>query len=238
MITSSGKGSNQHFASVALLLVFGFFLTVLMPELRSLYMQDYTVYNRDGNRDGVPDTAEDMNLNGIADMYEDSDHDGINNVFEKFRPVAKVYAESAGQCIDGIDNDANGFIDGADPGCAMPGSMLEANGMASTNEVAIAPDRETLCADGIDNDVDGMIDAADPDCASVQVSTSSSSSLQSSFASSLSTSDDCSDGLDNDADGMIDKADAGCSCAQASEKNVCQVTGASSSTSKRVKMIK
>ena len=47
-------------------------------------------------------------------------------------------------CDDNIDNDGDGFIDGADPDCS--GGAPHA------------------CLDGLDNDGDGWIDSADPSC--------------------------------------------------------------------------
>ncbi len=238
--TTSGQAKRQRFASVALLLIFALFLTVLMPELHSLYMEDYQAYTRDGNRDGVPDAAEDMNLNGIADLYEDSDHDGISNVFEKFRPVAKVYAESAGQCIDGIDNDANGMIDMADPGCTTPGSMMEASGTRSSAPATTTISRETACSDGVDNDSDTMIDMADPDCTSMTTSMAPMpvapvapmpTGTQTSIRSSVSpVAGDCYDGIDNDSDSMVDMSDSGCGCTPGSERGVCTGTAVSAGT--------
>lgn len=57
-------------------------------------------------------------------------------------------------CGDGRDNDGDGQIDLADPGCA------DAMGASEMN-----PDVPPLCADGLDNDEDGTIDyPADMDC--------------------------------------------------------------------------
>lgn len=54
-----------------------------------------------------------------------------------------------GACDDGIDNDGDGDIDLADPGCASPTSNWE----------------NPQCNDGFDNDGDGLIDfGGDPDC--------------------------------------------------------------------------
>ncbi len=57
-------------------------------------------------------------------------------------------------CDDGVDNDGDGFTDGADVGCESPTDTSEAN------ESTLA-----LCTDGNDNDGDGQIDLADSDCA-------------------------------------------------------------------------
>jgi hypothetical protein len=51
-------------------------------------------------------------------------------------------------CSDGRDNDADGHVDLADPGCASPA----------------APYEDPACDDGRDNDADGSVDWNDPDC--------------------------------------------------------------------------
>lgn len=58
------------------------------------------------------------------------------------------------QCRDGLDNDADGRLDAADPGCE------EADDVDETN-----PDPLPECGDGVDNDGDGRIDHPDdPEC--------------------------------------------------------------------------
>jgi Ca2+-binding RTX toxin-like protein len=61
-------------------------------------------------------------------------------------------------CSDGLDNDADGKIDGADTGCASPLDEDEAS--AGTT----APSAPPACADGRDNDADGRVDMHDPGC--------------------------------------------------------------------------
>ena len=51
------------------------------------------------------------------------------------------------QCVDGQDNDEDGAIDFADPGCAGPNDNNEND-----------PNQPAACADGEDNDDDGAID--------------------------------------------------------------------------------
>ena len=51
-------------------------------------------------------------------------------------------------CDDGIDNDGDGLVDMADPGCPFPCASPE----------------NPQCDDGIDNDGDGLVDFADPKC--------------------------------------------------------------------------
>ena len=48
------------------------------------------------------------------------------------------------ECSDGIDNNGNGVLDGADQGCVSGWD---------NNEFALSP----VCMDGIDNDGDGWI---------------------------------------------------------------------------------
>jgi len=56
-------------------------------------------------------------------------------------------------CVDGIDNDADGWIDMADPDCETEPEMGETGYSGATQ-----------CNDGVDNDLDGFTDAADPHC--------------------------------------------------------------------------
>lgn len=119
------------------------------------------------------------------------------------------------QCKDGIDNDGDGLIDLADPGCSGPLDNNEKN----------------ACGDGVDNDADGKIDyPADPGCVSLQDNDETDAPQCSDTADNdndgkidypadLGCSDavdnkeghGCSDGLDNDSDGKIDyPADPGC----------------------------
>jgi hypothetical protein len=61
-------------------------------------------------------------------------------------------------CSDGRDNDGEGLIDAADPGCW---GRLGYN--PNDDDERNAPLRPE-CSDGIDNDGDGLVDMADPGC--------------------------------------------------------------------------
>jgi hypothetical protein len=101
-------------------------------------------------------------------------------------------------CSDGIDNDGDGLVDMADPGCSN----------ASDNDET----HITACSDGGDNDGDGFVDMDDPDC---------DSSIDTSESGSFGLGTQCSDGLDNDGDNLVDMTDPGCSSlTDDNEKNI------------------
>ena len=85
-------------------------------------------------------------------------------------------------CTDGLDNDCDGLVDGADPDCwqCTPGRTQ----VCATGKLGVcAPGQQTcsgvgvwgscaqtvqpspeVCTDGLDNDCDGLVDGADSDC--------------------------------------------------------------------------
>ena len=76
--------------------------------------------------------------------------DSVKHCKVVFNAVAPVVAA----CADGIDNDDDGLIDLADPGCENAADESEVNVLTPS----------AACADGLDNDDDGLIDLADPGC--------------------------------------------------------------------------
>ena len=89
--------------------------------------------------------------------------------------ILAVTAERA--CSDGSDDDGDGLVDLADPGCLDAADAFETN--------ALAP-----CDDGFDSDGDGLVDFPDdPGCRD---------------STWLYENPKCDDGLDNDGDGGID----------------------------------
>ena len=114
-------------------------------------------------------------------------------------------------CIDGVDDDRDGFLDCADPACFRHPTCYESDcGDGIDNDgdedLDCADDdctdqpacSETLaeCGDGSDNDSDGDTDCADEDCAG--------------FLPCVEDGAECGDGSDNDGDGDTDCADADC----------------------------
>lgn len=123
--------------------------------------------------------------------------------------VVTAAPTEANSCNDGIDNDGDGLVDGADPDCREPGVSRCSDGIDNDRDGLVdladpgcrsaADDSEfDLCADGIDNDGDGLMDAGDPDCA------------PGSGAGGEQNRPACDDGRDNDGDGLVDLADPGC----------------------------
>lgn len=74
----------------------------------------------------------------------------VDWVFQQ--PVTRAPGTGPAACSDGVDNDSDGLIDLADPGCADAADTDEAD--------PVTP----ACSDGVDNDSDGWVDLADPGC--------------------------------------------------------------------------
>ena len=146
-------------------------------------------------------------------------------VMDRERSVTATFegAPAALQCADGEDNDDDGLIDSADPGCA--------------NDDTEAPDNRSEpardCGDGRDNDGDGLVDyAQDPGCdadgteAGGPVPPVTTSPVPPPPVTTppavppppppttipgTKVVSECSDGRDNDGDGLTDRpADPGC----------------------------
>jgi hypothetical protein len=86
-------------------------------------------------------------------------------------------------CGDGLDNDLDGLVDLADPGCD------DAMDNEETSPLLI-------CDNGVDDDGDGLTDVAED--------------IGCNTPTDPSELPDCDDGVDNDADGLFDLADPDC----------------------------
>ncbi len=125
------------------------------------------------------------------------------------------------QCQDGLDNDSDGLVDLADPGCSNSQDNTEdtatsqcqdgidndgdgftdypADFSCSTRTDNDETNPKSQCQDGVDNDTDSLIDSNDPGCTNNQDNTENTATSQ------------CQDGIDNDADGATDHpADFSC----------------------------
>ncbi len=99
-----------------------------------------------------------------------------------FLNIAHVTSE-AGACHDGVDNDADGFIDCVDTDCA--------------SDALCCTPRPEICDDGIDNDCDHATDCADPNCSAAPTCC-------------MPIPEICDNFADDDCDGLIDCVDPSC----------------------------
>jgi len=105
-------------------------------------------------------------------------------------------------CDDGADNDGDGRVDRADPGCAQDADDDEGE-----------QEERASCLDGVDNDGDGRVDLDDDDCAPRGEGVG-----RAFFGDEGAGAAPCLDGLDNDSDGLADGEDPGCFDAQAAAR--------------------
>ncbi len=107
-------------------------------------------------------------------------------------PTNLEFANAVAYCSDGVDNDADGFIDfPADAGCESPEDDNETNIVVEVAE----------CSDDIDNDGDGLNNAADPGCYDEEGNYDPLDDDESDATTQ------CQDGIDNDGDGFVDFPD-------------------------------
>jgi hypothetical protein len=100
-------------------------------------------------------------------------------------PVLAVDEVTPLACDDSLDNDGDGFIDLADPGCADAGDSSE------KDDTGYYP-----CDDAVDNDADSYVDYPDdPGCYNPHW-----------FLENPA----CENGIDDDGDGLTDLADPAC----------------------------
>jgi hypothetical protein len=111
------------------------------------------------------------------------------------------------------DNDGDGLIDRADPGCHIDNDPIKPwdkfdNAEFSTG-VVIRPPYVPACRDGVDNDGDNLADEDDPGCHS-DLNPYVTLSYTPDKTSELDFIPDCRDTKDNDGDNLADQLDPGC----------------------------
>jgi hypothetical protein len=147
-----------------------------------------------------PDADNGSSFEGWSDACTGSGRCSI--VMDRARSVTVTFESSpttaSSQCQDGRDNDRDGFVDEADPGC-------DADDTEAPND---RPAPASECSDGRDNDGDGLIDSAqDPGCDSGGTEADAAPSRTATQpAPPPPPTSECSDGRDNDGDGLIDRA--------------------------------
>jgi len=140
---------------------------------------------------GVAEDDTYFGLSACNDGIDNPDEDGVldGKIDEDDRDCKTAQDNSeiriaGGSCLDGEDNDADGWLDGDDPDCAF--------GNAEQGFLTLA------CNDGQDNDGDTLVDVEDLDC------------ITGWLAAETPLDANCTDGLDNDSDGWSDLDDWGC----------------------------
>lgn len=185
------------------------------------------VADTDDDGDGVVDGADDCALvanggqgdvdgDGTGDACDgDADGDGAGDSLEipsgsdRLDPASTPEFLGVGDsCSDGLDNDGDGPVDGADDGCpdadgdTMPDSRDPCPGVADTG--------------WIDTDGDGAGNGCDPDADGDGVTNDDERNAGSDPFHDMSTPETraidgvCADGVDNDLDGLTDLDDPRC----------------------------
>lgn len=125
----------------------------------------------------------------------------------------------AEQCNNTLDDDSDGLIDVADPGCWTDRNDPNSYDMTDDNE----GDATSECQDGIDNDGNELIDYPnDPNCSSALDDSEQPSTPGVVYLPG------CANGIDDDGDGLVDfPADKGCESIidddESETKKVCKV---------------
>lgn len=119
-----------------------------------------------------------------------------------FDNVGLCSSPAVTQCSNGVDDDGDGLIDLADPGCS---------GLADDDESNPPPASASACSNGIDDDGDGFVDSNDPNC-HTDGDPSNSSSYNPNDTDETGALPICWNGVDDDGDGKTDfPNDPGCS---------------------------
>ena len=105
---------------------------------------------------------------------------GFTDVVQEIEVGVALLDTPITPCLNGEDDDNDGYIDANDPDCSEGGIREEGFG-------------DNECNDGIDNDSDGLLDSEDTECTEA--------------TGEYEQVPECADGIDNDGDGWIDAYD-------------------------------
>ena len=132
--------------------------------------------------------------------------------------IAKSITRATETCMDGLDNDCNGYIDCADYNCTRNDGVryfatAEAIEYCQSKKCpdGINPENTLeACMDGLDNDCNGYIDCADYSCSRAEDLRIVNYCNADHSPKPEDSSEACSDKKDNDLDGLIDCDDQDC----------------------------
>jgi hypothetical protein len=114
------------------------------------------------------------------------------------------------QCSDGIDNDADGYVDCDDFSCSK-NPFVTVCAEKAVREPLLREASPEACSDGIDNDRDGLVDCDDPGCDLREICGGSPGSpLVITTGLEESSTEACGNGRDDDLDGKTDCQDPEC----------------------------
>jgi len=168
----------------------------------------------------------------VDDLDAVAESDENNNDRDDPQPIELIDCDNPGLelCTDQIDNDCDGFVDGADTDCQAAcfpqGASCTGNSECCSlkcrggrnktckgdTSCTVTENPEVSCLDGLDNDCDGLSDLDDSDC-------------QGSCTPDEIPELTCDDGQDNDCDGLIDTDDPDCPLSCAVKGDACSVNG-------------
>jgi hypothetical protein len=109
------------------------------------------------------------------------------------------------KCMDGVDNDGNGYADCADRSCSD--SVVPDIAMYCQS---IGENTFEKCTDGVDNDGNGYVDCGDFSCSQADDIATRRACQETAVNPDEDPNVFCTDGVDNDADSFVDCDDADC----------------------------
>jgi hypothetical protein len=152
---------------------------------------------------------------------------------------AAAYPGASEDCADGVDNDGNGLVDGADPnavGCVVACTDMDMDGYAieggscgaidcDDNDGSVNPGAAEVCSDAVDNNCNGLTDTADMNAVDCPLDCTDNDgdgySIEGGSCGAMDCDDNnaevnpgaleiCDDGVDNNCNSQVDSIDAVC----------------------------